>query len=103
MKMLHRKFLNTLLALVLAASNVAFAPANAATDMYGNSEEPTSGTILADTFLVRPVMVVATVAGIAAFIVSLPFSALGGNVDEAGKTLVMDPIEYTFMRPLGEM
>lgn len=48
-------------------------------------------------------MMVGTVAGAATFLVSLPFSALGGNVGETAQTLVKDPIQYTFYRPLGDI
>ena len=66
------------------------------------SETPTAGTMLADTFMVRPLMLVGTAAGVVTFVVTLPFSALGGNVGEAGETLVVEPAKYTFVRPLGQ-
>jgi hypothetical protein len=70
--------------------------------MYsGYDEEPTAGTMLADTVLVRPLMLVGTVVGVVAFVITLPFSALGGNVGDAGQTLVVSPAKYTFIRPLG--
>jgi phosphotransferase system glucose/maltose/N-acetylglucosamine-specific IIC component len=70
---------------------------------YNDAQEPTAGEMLADTVLVRVPMFVATVVGVVTFVVTLPFSALGGNVDEAGRTLVLEPAEYTFMRPLGDL
>ena len=48
-------------------------------------------------------MLTSTVVGLATFIVTLPFSALGGNIGEAGNTLVVEPAKYTFVRPLGEL
>lgn len=102
MKMLHRKFLNTLLALVLMSSNAVFVPTAAAADMYGVRNDASGGSMLADTFLVRPVMLGATALGLVTFVVTLPFSAIGGNMGDAGKTLVMNPAEYTFVRPLGK-
>jgi len=54
-----------------------------------------------DVLLVRPLTLVATVIGAGLFVVSLPFSALGGNVGEAGNTLVATPFKATFMRCLG--
>jgi hypothetical protein len=68
-----------------------------------NSTEPTGGEMLADAFLIRPFMVVGTVFTTATFIVTLPFSALGGNVNEAATKLVAEPASYTFKRPLGEL
>jgi hypothetical protein len=66
-------------------------------------EERTGGTMMADTFMIRPFMLVGTVVGLATFVVTLPFSALGGNIGEAGNTLVVEPARYTFVRPLGEL
>ena len=56
----------------------------------------------ADIVLARPVGTVATVTGFALFVVSSPFSALGGNSKEAWDTLVVSPGQYTFKRPLGD-
>ena len=55
-----------------------------------------------DVLLVRPLSLVATVAGTGLFIISLPFSALGRNTDEAAEQLILRPGKYTFVRPLGE-
>jgi len=56
----------------------------------------------ADILVVRPLGIVATVVGSAIFIVSLPFSALGGNTKTACRKLVQDPAKFTFKRPLGD-
>jgi len=42
-----------------------------------------------------------TAVGGAAFIVSLPFTALAGSVAESAETLVLGPAETTFVRCLG--
>lgn len=60
-----------------------------------------SGLMTADIALARPVGAVATVAGLAIFVVSAPFSVLGGNSKEAWNSLVVSPADYTFKRPLG--
>ena len=54
-----------------------------------------------DMVLVRPLGIVGTVLGTTGFIVSLPFSAAGGNVGEAARKLVVEPAKYVFVRPLG--
>jgi len=59
-------------------------------------------TMAADIVFARPIGLIATVVGTALFIVSLPFSALGGNVDAASQKLVVEPFNYTFSRPLGD-
>jgi len=64
--------------------------------------EVTAEAMAADFFIVRPLGIVTTVLGTAVFIVSLPFSALGGNTKTACRKLVQDPATFTFTRPLGE-
>lgn len=54
-----------------------------------------------DVTLARPVGMAATVTGFALFLVSSPFSLLGGNAGESWDNLVVAPAAYTFKRPLG--
>jgi hypothetical protein len=66
-------------------------------------DEENSGALMAaDFFLARPLGIVATVFGCAVFVVSLPFSALGGNTKQAAQKLIKEPAAFTFKRPLGE-
>lgn len=66
--------------------------------------EPGSGeAMVIDALIFRPVGLVTTVIGTAVFVVSLPFSALGGNVAEAAEKLVVEPVDYTFKRKLGDL
>jgi NAD dependent epimerase/dehydratase family enzyme len=58
--------------------------------------------MLFDLVLVRPIGLAASVAGQVLFVVSLPFTLLGGNVGEAAKELSWAPVKYTFARPLGK-
>jgi len=69
---------------------------------FADDEEPTAGEMLADAVIVRPAMLVVTTVTAATFVVTLPFSLLGGNVDEAAEKLLAEPAKYTFIRPLGE-
>ena len=55
----------------------------------------------ADGLVARPLGIAATVVGAGIYIVTLPFSLLGGNADEAARILVRDPAWYTFQRCLG--
>ncbi|MNG31782.1 hypothetical protein D3C84_1176530 [compost metagenome] len=57
--------------------------------------------MLGDLLIARPLLLAATVIGAGAFVVSLPFTALGGGVGDAGKALVVDPAKATFVRCLG--
>jgi hypothetical protein len=69
---------------------------------YFETEDPSGGAMMFDLAVVRPVGIVATAVGCVFFVVSSPFSALGGNIDTAGEKLVKDPASFTFKRPLGE-
>ena len=57
---------------------------------------------MAAELVVRPLGIVATVGGTTIFVLTLPFSALGGNIDAAFNYLMADPFKFTFSRPLGE-
>ncbi len=61
-----------------------------------------SGKMAGDALVVRPLSFCAMVLGGTVFIVSLPFSALGGNAKPAYDRLVADPFMFTFNRPLGD-
>ncbi|MCC5871278.1 MAG: hypothetical protein JJU22_02670 [Gammaproteobacteria bacterium] len=64
-------------------------------------EEPSTGAMMADLVVARPVGLVITALGTATFLVSLPFSMAGGNVAESGEKLVVGPAQETFNRCLG--
>jgi hypothetical protein len=82
--------------LVLVPSISVFANAEA------TDEEVGAGAMAADLLVLRPLSLAALVAGGALFLVSLPFSTVGGNVEAAKKKLVVEPADYFFNRPLGE-
>lgn len=63
--------------------------------------QPSGGAMIADALIGRPLLAAATLGGTALFLVSLPFSALGGNVEAAAETLIKTPAEATFRRCLG--
>ena len=69
---------------------------------YFESKEPEGGEMIYDTVVLRPVGMIATAVGSVFFILSLPFSALSDNVDDAKEKLIEDPFRFTFKRPLGE-
>ncbi len=64
-------------------------------------DEPGAGTMAMDALVARPFGFVITAVGAATFVVTLPFSALGGNVDKAADALVLGPARTTFVRCLG--
>jgi hypothetical protein len=87
-----------LLALPAHAESV---PQNVSGDPMYAVEAPKAYSMIGDLVIARPLLIGATVLGAAAFVVSLPFTALGGNVGEAGKALVVEPGKAAFVRCLG--
>ncbi|MBW1680660.1 MAG: multidrug transporter [Deltaproteobacteria bacterium] len=67
----------------------------------GPEDPPTTVAIIGDLAVVRPLSIVGTALGGAAFVVALPFSLAAGNTGEIYERLVKDPMRYTFTRPLG--
>ncbi|UCD32670.1 MAG: hypothetical protein JSV38_01875 [Desulfobacterales bacterium] len=87
--------------LVVALIFVPFGT-SALAETYTNFEDIDAGAMAADILFARPIGLLSVVVGSALFIVSLPFSALGGNVNDASQKLIMDPVNFTFNRPLGD-
>ena len=98
-KLMGRKQLTHLAAAFLLALPLLSAPAAAQPAVRSNT--PTGFAMIGDALVARPLMLVGAVAGTGLFIVTLPFSLLGQNVGEAGTTLVVEPLEGTFLRCLG--
>jgi len=96
-----RKLL-AILTVVAVAVTFTVPPALAAADDMV-IDEASADAMIGDLVFLRPLGLVAMVGGSLAFVLSLPFSALGGNVGEAAQKLVVDPTRYTFVRPLGHM
>ncbi|MFT5699809.1 MAG: hypothetical protein ACI8ZB_002675 [Desulforhopalus sp.] len=65
-------------------------------------KQPSPETMTVDLVLCRPLGFVAMLGGTVFFVLSSPFSALGGNIDQAWDSLVVIPANYTFSRPLGQ-
>ena len=68
---------------------------------FWDEKEPDPMAMAVDGLVVRPVSFVATVLGGAFFVVTLPFSAAGGNSGAAWDQMVAAPARATFVRPLG--
>ncbi len=95
-----RSLQDTLLPMV-ACLALAGAPAASAADYM--DDEPSVEAMLVDGVLVRPLGIGATAVGIVGWVVTLPFSLLGGNAGEAAQTMIVKPAAFTFTRPLGEL
>lgn len=80
-------------------------PAAANTNASGNPEyqvdAPPAFAMVADVLIARPLLIAATLVGAGLFVVTLPFTALGGGVGRAGQALVVEPGKAAFVRCLG--
>jgi hypothetical protein len=92
--------------LVLIFTIAAFLSVPLASQAFAGTDAKESrsdaGAMVADFLLVRPLGFVTLVAGFTCFVLSSPFSALGGNINTAWDRLAADPAKFTFARPLGE-
>ncbi|MET1080379.1 MAG: multidrug transporter [Pseudomonas sp.] len=68
---------------------------------YSNANAPKAWSMAADLVIARPALIAATVIGAGLFVVTLPFSAAGGNIGEAGHAFVVEPGKAAFVRCLG--
>lgn len=91
-----------LIIMMIAAMMIMPIANTALASEYFESEDPSGGEMMFDLAVVRPVGIVATAVGCVIFVVSSPFSALGGNIDTASEKLIKDPAAFTFKRPLGD-
>jgi hypothetical protein len=87
---------------VIAALIAGPFAASALAQEYFETKDPGGGAMMYDVLVVRPVGMVATAVGSLFWLVGLPFSASGDNVDTATEKLVKEPAAFTFDRPLGE-
>ncbi|CAI8954595.1 multidrug transporter [Pseudomonas zeae] len=96
------KSLQTLVITLLLCSSLAVqATENGSGDPRYTIQNPPAYAMIGDLLIARPLLVVATVIGAGAFVVSLPFTALGGGVGDTGQALVVDPAKAAFVRCLG--
>ena len=82
------------LSTILISASLAFAsiqPALPAIEIDETDFGPSYETMAVDTVVGKPLQLVAAVAGTAAYIVSLPFSLIGGNADQAQQKLFVEP------------
>lgn len=66
-------------------------PALAAIEIDETDFGPSYETMVVDTIVGKPLQLVNAVAGTAAYLVSLPFSLIGGNADQAQQKLFVEP------------
>lgn len=88
-----RTIKNKLTTALISASLIAavMQPASAAIEIDETDFGPSYGTMAVDTIAGKPLQLVAAVAGTAMFLVSLPFSIIGGNPEQAQQKLLFEP------------
>ena len=101
-KIMFRIVKKSMIIFLISIFLIAPCASTALAEDYFTREDPSGGMMIYDFILVRPVGIVATAVGSVFWVISLPFSALGDNTDEATQALVKDPAAYTFSRPLGD-
>ena len=74
---------------------------NSSGDPLYTANAPKAYSMIGDLLIARPLLIGATAIGALAFVVSLPFTAAGGNIGEAGHALVVEPGKEAFVRCLG--
>lgn len=84
---------------ILLAGLVTFLPLDALAEKV--EENPSGMRMMADLLIARPVGIVLLGLGSTVYLVTLPFSLLGGNAKEAGNQLVVEPAREAFIRCLG--
>jgi len=62
-----------------------------------------SELMIFDMVLARPAGLISIGVGTSLFVLSLPFTLCSRNVKHTAHKLIMEPINYTFTRPLGQM
>ena len=65
------------------------------------NERPQEVAMFFDGIIARPALIGATLVGTGLFALTLPFSALGGNTNEAAEHLVKVPARSAFLRCMG--
>ena len=100
MPLLKRSTLSGLVAIVVLLAGLS-APTAQAYEVVRADEKPSELATMGDFFIARPLLIGATALGWAAFTISLPASALGGNIDQAAEKLVKKPARSAFLRCLG--
>lgn len=93
------KSLRTPWIIALLAVSAILAPLSSQAQL---NREPDGFTMIADAVVARPAGAAVSAIGTAAFVATLPITALSKSTSSAWNALVMKPIRFTFRRPLGQ-
>lgn len=101
MHLVRKKFLIYVLTIAIGFV-IAVLPSQSPAEEESRSKEASSAEYLFDGLIVRPIMLLGTVVGTAAFVITLPFTIPAGAVPEARQKFISEPAHYTFKRPFGD-
>ena len=65
--------------------------------------KPSTPAVIADTMIIRPMALGATVLGFGIFIFALPAALATNSVGTIGDRLIREPARYALRRPVGEI
>ena len=88
---------------ILIAAILHLASSHPAAAYSSSDLDYTPGAVAADALLVRPLCLIATVAGTGLFVATLPIAAISRSVDKSARALVGTPGKHTFVRRLGDL
>lgn len=101
MEFIQRRLLALVVSVAVGAASLPAYAVELSAEDNGVNERPSAAAMVGDALIARPMLLALTVGGTAVYVVTLPFSALGGNAGEAAKLLVVGPAKSTFLRCLG--
>ena len=88
--------------LILIPALLAIPCSALASNLPTDDDQVKVAEMATDFCIVRPAGIAVTIVGFGFFLVSSPFSALGGNIGQAWEIMVAKPAKFTFARPLGD-
>ena len=101
------KLLRTTAAALALTTGLLTLPAQAEEEQSSSGDPaydiqtPKAYAMLGDLIIARPLLIAATVIGAGLFVVTLPFTAMGGGIGRTGHALVVEPGKAAFVRCLG--
>ena len=68
---------------------------------FGSRETPSGEAVVIDAGLVRPIGIIGMACGLVMTVIALPFSLPSGSASTVYQTLIKEPYDFTFSRPIG--
>ncbi len=88
---------------VAAALSVGVATATAQTDSAVIDEAPSAPAMAVDLIVIRPLSLAMTIVGTGLYVIQLPLDLIQMDFETPARKLVVEPAQYTFTRPLGQL